>query len=119
MIFELFQWWYGAGLKKTAKNTAELTIRISRTFSVPILLRTLFSPWRKISSLGAKTLEDKVRASVDNLVSRFVGFTTRFLVLIAATLMMGLVAVSGILLTIIWPFTPLLIVYFIIRSITG
>jgi len=119
MVLLLFQWWYGAGWKKAYNSFSQVSTSISRSFSVPILIRTLFAPWRRIGGLGGKTIGDKLRSSLDNLISRFVGFTTRCLVLIAAGLIMLLATIFSILLAIVWPLVPVLIVYCLVRSVTG
>lgn len=76
-------------------------------FSVPILVRTMFSPWRRIVSLGGGSIGMRFRAVVDNVVSRFVGLTVRLLALTAALVLMGLAAVLGAVTMLVWPFLPL------------
>jgi len=67
----------------------------------------MFAPWRRIVSYPGRTLTDKLRAVVDNLVSRAVGFIVRLLALIAAFTIMSAYVILGGLLLIIWPIVPL------------
>jgi hypothetical protein len=84
-----------------------------------MLIRTLLAPWRRIVSLGGGSLDARIRAALDNLVSRCVGFAVRILVLIGATLAILLTLALSIALVIIWPLLPLAFIYFIVRGITG
>jgi len=86
---------------------------------MPLLVKTLFSPWRRISSYGGRSFDAKVRASVDNFVSRLVGFVSRLLVLIAATLLLALTVIAGVIATIAWPLLPIGIVYCVYRGLVG
>lgn len=119
MVFELLRWWYGAGWLQAARSIQEWTGSVRQAFSMPILVKTLFAPWRRIVSLKGRSLDAKLRASLDNLVSRTVGFITRFMVLIASFLLLCLMFIAGLIVTIVWPFLPVVIVYCIIRGITG
>lgn len=92
---------------------------MSSTFSMPLLLKTLFSPWRRLGGLGGKSIDAQIRSFIDNLISRVVGFITRLLVLIAGALIMLVVFIAGIVFTIIWPFIPVGIVYCVVRGIVG
>lgn len=87
-------------------RTRQLLADIALSFSVPLLMRTLFSPWRRIVSLGSSNILESLRAMVDNSVSRFVGFGVRVLTLIAAAVVLALTLVSGIIAVIVWPLLP-------------
>lgn len=87
-------------------------------FSVPILVKTMFSPWKQIVSISTsdQALNDKMKASVDNLISRFVGFFVRFFVLITALISMMMAAVIGFAWIIAWPLLPLMIPVLLVLS---
>lgn len=114
---QMFSWWYGDGWKATAKNISKSVNGISRLFSVPILVRTLFAPWKRIVTYPGASLDAKLRAYGDNIVSRAVGFVVRFLVLLTALILTLVVLVFGVLFCIIWPLVPLLAVALIVKGI--
>jgi hypothetical protein len=116
MLFELLRWWYGPGWMLAFRRISVRTQNVAMAFSVPILLRTLFSPWKRIVTSGAKSLDAKFRAAIDNLVSRTVGFTVRCLVLITAAIMTGGTFAGSIFIAVVWPLVPLLIIYCLIRT---
>ena len=108
LVVAFIQWWYGPGWRDAA---TQLTTRLRTTlmsFSVPILLRTMFAPWRRITTDPGKSLQDKLRAMVDNAVSRLVGFMVRLMALGAAMLLLTLTAVIGGLIVALWPLLPIL-----------
>lgn len=85
-------------------------------FSTRTLLRTLFAPWRRIVTYPGASLDAKMRASLDNLVSRCIGFTVRFFVLLAAGVALVALLVFALLEIIVWPLVPLLGVALIVKG---
>jgi hypothetical protein len=116
LSLELFSWWYSQGWLQVIKSSGRRMVRISNIFSVPILLRTLWAPWRRIVTYPGASIEAKLRAVGDNLVSRCIGFTVRIMVLITAGIMLVAVASLGLVSIIAWPVVPFAIVGLIIKS---
>jgi hypothetical protein len=108
LMVGFFQWWYGAGWRKTATLFRGQLLDIYEQFSVPTLLSTLFEPWRRIITAPGAGLDAHMRAMVDNLVSRAVGSTMRLFTLIAAGLVLASYSAGGGLLLLLWPLIPLL-----------
>lgn len=106
----LLGWWYGVGWKEQLMLTGARVSRIGKAFSGGTLLRTLFSPWKQLVSAPERdaAVGDKLRALLDNIVSRFVGFMVRIITLIAACLSMVIVLIVNIIIIIAWPLVPLL-----------
>jgi hypothetical protein len=119
MVIELFKWWYSSGWLKAFNKTHEWTNGVRNAFSISILLKTLFSPWKQIISSPGKSLDAKFRAALDNFISRIVGFFVRICVLFTSLIMLVGAVVGGFIVGILWPFIPVFFVYFIVRSITG
>lgn len=119
VIFAMFSWWYGQGWKAVAHAWGQRLVKVSHLFSVPILLRTLFAPWRRIITYPGASIDAQFRAMVDNLVSRVVGFTVRIFVLIAAGSMLFVTSVIGGLWVVVWPTIPLAIPLLIYKGFAG
>lgn len=102
------RWWYGAGWKLVQKNVRVRMERTLASFSVPSLTRTLFAPWKRIVTNPGAGISAHFRAMIDNMVSRFVGFTIRVIVLLTAAVCLLGVGVGGMLQIALWPFVPLL-----------
>ena len=117
MIFlDLIFWWYGPGWLRTVRRISERTQKVGKAFSIPTLLGTLFSPWRRIVSAGGKGLDGKLQALLDNLVSRAIGFVVRVMVLFTAVFMLAGSLLLGVAIVIIWPLIPVLFVYSLIKG---
>jgi hypothetical protein len=108
LVMAFLQWWYGPGWRDAGTRLAAKMRETYLWFSVPILLKTLFAPWRRITSPPGSTLEQKVRALTDNALSRVVGFNVRVLAILAAGFLMLFYAVGGGLLLLLWPALPLI-----------
>jgi hypothetical protein len=108
LVVAFIQWWYGPGWNDAASRLKNHIRTTYLSFSIPILLATLFEPWKRIISPPGASLQDKFRALGDNAISRAVGFTVRVMVLIAAAATILFYAVFGGLLLILWPFLPIL-----------
>lgn len=106
-IAYLLGWWYGQGWSWLLKIIRKNLQVLGETFSVPILLKTLFAPWKQIQT--ASNFQNFFQAMIDNLVSRLIGAVVRFFMLIAAFVLTCGVLVGGLALLIIWPVFPLLI----------
>lgn len=119
IVFELFAWWYGPGWIMAARNIGRMLGGISRLFSVPILIRTLFAPWKRIVTLPGASLDAKLQAYGDNVVSRAVGFVVRFMVLLTALVLVVLVLVFGVLGFVLWPLVPVSTVLLAVQGIIG
>jgi hypothetical protein len=102
------QWWYGPGWRDAADRLAGRSRSIYLNFSLPVLLKTLFSPWRRIITPPGSSMQQKLRAVADNAISRAVGFTMRLSLLIAAVVLLVLNLVFGCLFLIAWPLLPAL-----------
>lgn len=113
-MLDLFKWWYGSGWTGVLGATQRRLIGLSETFSIRILLHTLFAPWRRIITYPGAGIEAKLHALGDNLVSRCVGFTVRIFVLLAAAVSFVFLCLAGLLELVLWPLLPLLAVGLII-----
>lgn len=80
----IFQWWYGAGLAKHARHVYAGILRTADFFSIGLLIRTLFNPFRQISAGAVQGgLPEQFRAWADRTFSRVFGaFLRSFLIII-------------------------------------
>ncbi len=110
MLFvDMIVWWYGAGwigrLVALQKHLADWM----QYFSLGTLLKTLFQPWKQITTqpgTGA-SFDARKNALVDNLVSRFVGFFVRVSVFFFALVVMLCVLLWSLLYVALWPLIPI------------
>ncbi|MGF7229214.1 MAG: hypothetical protein ACQR33_04480 [Candidatus Saccharibacteria bacterium] len=89
-------------------------------FSVGLLLRTLFDPFRQIAAVkGHGALEDQMRAWADRTFSRLIGAFMRSLFIMLGILTACMLFIFGSLQMILWPFVPLLPVIAIVGFVAG
>jgi hypothetical protein len=119
LAVDLMMWWYTKGWGELIKRLISFVRKVVTTFSVPILLRTLFSPWRRIISYGDESVVAGMRAALDNLISRFVGFGVRCVVLLTSIISVVIITITGTAVVILWPLTPVVAIYLIIKGILG
>lgn len=121
LIFGFLQWWYLRGWSIFVHGLLDKLRNLADFFSLGLLLRTLFYPFRQISAYSDDnaSLPAQFRAFFDKLLSRIIGATVRIGILFAGLIAVVLEAVFGLVLTILWPFIPLAPVAAIILTILG
>lgn len=119
LVLGLFSWWYSQGWLLQMRKAQRRFIRTALLFSTPILLRTLFSPWRRIITYPGASLDAKLRAVIDNLVSRVVGFFVRLIVLISSFVALLAVAAIGLIIIVAWPLIPVAILGLLAKAAIG
>lgn len=106
LAVDFFRWWYGPGWTGVIKAIRRRLNTLAAMFSVSVLLRTLFSPWRRIMTYPGSGLAAHMRALGDNIISRCVGFVVRILALLAASCSFIALLVFGVIQLIVWPLLP-------------
>jgi hypothetical protein len=116
-VAEFLTWWYGAGWKTVFDDTKRRFQAVSSALSLAIITKTLFAPWRRIISYPGSALGDHLRAAIDNLISRIIGFFLRMGVLVVAAVMFVLIGLTGLIEIVAWPMLPVGVIVFIIWGI--
>lgn len=119
-IVGLLGWWYGPGWQRSARRVTERLAATADFFSIGLLLRTLFSPFRQISAGRVRgSLSVVLHAWLDKLISRLIGAMVRSAMIIAGLLALLLHVVVGAVLIIVWAVAPLLPVAGVVAALTG
>jgi hypothetical protein len=116
-MLDLFSWWYGAGWSGVVRSTGRRLNSLGEMFSTKILLRTLFSPWKRIMTYPGAGLDARMRAFGDNLVSRCIGFVIRSFVLFAAFIAFIFLGCLGLIELLFWPLVPLVAIALIVKGV--
>lgn len=116
-MLDLVSWWYGSGWVGVLSATRRRLAGLAEAFSTKTLLHTLFAPWRRIITYPGASIDAKLRAFGDNLVSRCVGFTVRFFVLFAAAVSFIFLCGVGLAELIVWPLLPFLALALIVKGL--
>lgn len=120
IILSLFRWWYGEGLMGQLKAAERRISGTADYFSVGLLLKTLFSPFRQISAGRVDgPLAVQWRAWLDKLISRLVGAAIRTVTIIAGLITLLLQSILLLILLLSWLLLPLLPIAGLVMSFSG
>jgi len=106
-----WKWYYKEAVKDILRGWKNFIIFSLEYFSIPLLLKTLFAPWkrditRKPRGLDLKKIFEYI---IFNLISRSIGFIVRFFTILAGIIFFLTVVILGAVFFIIWLFLPLII----------
>ncbi len=119
-IVGMFSWWYGAGWERCIGSVKNGLLSIYDYFSLDLLLRTLFAPFRQISAGQVRgPIGVQMRALLDNLISRTIGAMVRTIVIMLGSLTLLFACVIGAIRIVLWPFIPALPLLFISFVVVG
>jgi hypothetical protein len=116
----LLSWWYGDGFIARIHLIVNRLNRIGDFFSVSILAKTLFSPYKQISA-GQKldASETKFEVLIDKIISRLIGFFARMSLIIIGCLAMAFECLFGVAVIIFWLIAPIVPVAGLIMYVIG
>ncbi len=114
------QWWYGAGWLQTIKRVQEKLAATADYFSIGLLFKTLFMPFRQISAGKPRgPLAVRWQAFVDRLVSRAIGAMIRTAIIGIGCLWIAIrVVISGVFI-VGWGIVPLLPIVGVVLMASG
>lgn len=119
IVLELFSWWYGAGWRGLTHRVMARVDHVLELFSVSILLRTLFSPFRQISAGQVQgPMNVQMRAFFERLFSRFFGAFLRSSLVVMGFISAVVAGLLGLLQLLLWPIVPLLPVAGLVATVT-
>ena len=119
-IVGLLSWWYGPGWRQRASRLGERLRSSMDYFSIDLLIRTFFSPFRQISAGKVDgPLGVQMRALLDRIISRIIGAMVRFTMIIVGSLAIGFHALVGSFLVLFWALIPLLPLVGLVFFVTG
>ncbi len=107
IIVWAFSWWYGAGWKACLLRLSERLSSSYDYFSIDLLARTLFAPFRQISAGKVNgPIGLKLRAFVDRLISRVIGAFVRIILIVVGVAWLAVQVVIGAFVLAMWAFVP-------------
>jgi hypothetical protein len=108
LVSELLRWWYGDGWRHRVRLVVTRLEGTIDYFSIDLLVKTLFSPFRQISAGKVDgPLGVQLRAAVDKLFSRIIGALVRVIILLIGGTAIMLQALVGVGILILWGLVPL------------
>ena len=121
LVVGFFQWWYLRGWKHFARKTFSALRNLADSFSISLLLRTLFAPYKQISAYGSggESVQAQFGDFFDKLLSRMIGFIMRLLIIFVGIIVLTAVLIIGLIAIAVWPLLPILPLASVILTIAG
>jgi hypothetical protein len=112
LVHDYFVWHYSRAYREIFSVWLNLMWFVIHFFSIPLLLRSWFSPYKRITEERKRSLnfEDLVGYIVINLMSRIVGAMLRSFLIIIGLVLLCVIAIVGLAVHVLWIFLPLLLV---------
>jgi len=119
-ILGVLSWWYGTGWRQRAVKLRDRLASTEDFFSIDLLIRTLFAPFRQISAGKVEgPIGVQMRAFFDRLVSRIIGAAVRSFMMIVGIVALILTTLLGCVGLLLWALIPLLPMVGIVLCISG
>ena len=120
IFIDYFRWHYGRGFSELfgiIKNFLRFAFHF---FSIKLLFKTFFHPWRRMGESYEKGLNFEVAFSslVVNTLMRIVGFVSRFAIILLGLVFCLLILVLGFFTSICWLLLPVLLSILLFVSIS-
>ncbi len=108
VITSLLSWWYVEGWREQLTRIKWAFIRMADRFSIGLLIKTLFAPFRQISADEQARGNNLATVITDKLVSRLIGCFMRTIMIIVGTITLILLAIVSAIRMLMWPLLPVL-----------
>ncbi len=109
IAIDMMTWWYTTAWFAVLHKIQLLVTGILQNFSVGLLARTLFSPFRQIDAGGVRgPVGVQLRAWFDRTFSRLFGAVIRTVMIFSGCLMAFIVLVAGVIWAAVWLVIPVL-----------
>jgi ABC-type multidrug transport system fused ATPase/permease subunit len=116
----IISWWYGDGWRARFGLMKERLAVTADFFSIGLLSRTLFSPFRQISAdkvNGSMTVQ--LQAVFDKLISRLVGAIARLMLMVVGAIVLLIQLLWSAVVIVFWLLVPIFPIVGIIAAILG
>lgn len=114
-----WKWYYGEAVKNVLNAWRNFIIFALNYFSIPLLLKTLFAPWKRDITRRPRGLD--IKKFFDyltfNLISRGLGFLVRIVTILVGIIFLILTAVVGAIFFALWLVMPLVLLGLLIFAI--
>lgn len=119
VILQFWAWYYTSAVKGLIKAWKNFIIFVREYYSIPLLLRTLFHPWRRdITKYGRGfSIKNFLETLSFNLISRSIGFMVRSVIIVIGLFCSLGVIVLGFIALIIWLALPVILLFLIITGL--
>lgn len=114
------RWWYGAGWQWAVQRAIVQRLRwCNETFSIAALTRTLFAPFKQTYNRSNGSIDIRIHAFFDNVISRCVGIVSRLFIILIGLGACLFVLITGGVFVVLWPLAPFSLPISLILIVVG
>jgi len=111
-------WWYAQEPAYLWRAVNVTSNKILNLFSVPILIRTLFDPWKRdVTYVENASLDVRYKVWLNNLISRLVGFVVRLITALTGILFATLAFLVLAAFFLVWLALPIIIIFLLFNGL--
>lgn len=115
-----YLWWhYALAWVDLARLYHNLAWFLWNFFSISLLLRTLFSPWRRLHESARKEAGGLLGSLIMNTILRFIGFFARVATIVFGLASLVLLGVVGVAFLVLWPLLPFIALALMLTGLFG
>lgn len=118
---DYLSWHYAGAFRDIIRLWVNMLWFLNHFFSIPILARTLFAPFKRITDKAKKGASPQafIETFMFNGMTRIVGAFMRIGLIITGIAFLLVTLVGGIVLLALWAALPIIIVFLISRGVTS
>ena len=110
LVLDYFIWWYSDGFIRLLKYLKAYIVILADNFSVRIILRTFFQPWKRdVTPTKGLSLDKRFQVWVWNLIARGFGMIIKGVTFLIFLVFFIILVVIELLAIIIWLLFPIII----------
>ena len=121
VAFNYITWHYGRAILEFSHIYKNILSFLLNFFSIPILVRSYFAPWRRMGEDYTKNIVEDfgnvASVFVVNFIMRLVGMVMRTIIIIFGLSVVILVALFYPVLLLVWLLLPLIIIFLILLGV--
>ena len=121
ILRDYMRWHYTRAFSDSFAIWRNITYFVFTFFSIPLLLRTLFQPWKRIEAERESSgfdLQDYLSTKLVNFIMRLVGAAMRLMLIFIGLMCTGFVVVVGLQFFIVWIFLPINLVLLMVSALS-
>lgn len=113
-------WHYTKGLKELLVNWGHILYFVIHYFSIPNLLLTLISPWKRMNEGASHTINPGaiMEHVIFNSIMRVVGLLIRTVTIVIGLVATALVIVGGVGMILLWMLLPIFLIILVFAGFT-
>jgi hypothetical protein len=119
LFVDYFVWHYSSALRDLCALWLNVMWFINHFFSMPLLIRTLFSPWRRITDpFHRGSIEDYMSSFVMNVMTRVFGAGVRLVFLGMGLVCMFICSIAFLISLAVWITLPVSSVFAVLSGLS-